>query len=164
MNYWHLHNIGRDEEYTMLLFDEDNEMVETLGDANDEEYIFLTEQMNWKQGLKLFAEKGEDAISKELKQVHDMEGFEPKHWYNLTSKQQSKALRYLMYLKEKRCGKIKARGIADGRKQRIYITKEEANSPTVSIAGLMLTCVIDAFEERDVATVDIRRISSNTTA
>ena len=71
----------------MLLFNEENEMVETLGDADDEEYIFLTEQMNWKQGLKLFAEKGEDAISKELKQVHDMEGFEPKHWYNLTSEQ-----------------------------------------------------------------------------
>jgi hypothetical protein len=31
------------------------------------------------------------------------------------------ALNYLMFLKRKRCGKIKARGCADGRPQREYI-------------------------------------------
>ncbi|KAG7339953.1 reverse transcriptase RNA-dependent DNA polymerase [Nitzschia inconspicua] len=60
-----------------------------------------------------------------------------------------------MFLKQKRCGKIKARGCADGRKQRLYKTKEETSSPTVSIEGLFLTCIIDVLEKRDVATVDI---------
>jgi len=36
---------------------------------------------------------------------------------NLTYDERKKALRYLMFLKEKRDGSIKARGCADGRPQ-----------------------------------------------
>ena len=39
------------------------------------------------------------------------------------TKKEKKALRYLMFLKEKRDGTIKARGCADGRPQRIYTGK-----------------------------------------
>jgi hypothetical protein len=60
-----------------------------------------------------------------------------------------------MYLKEKRDGRIKGRGCADGRPQRVYTTKAESSSPTTSLARLIMTCVIDAYEKRDVATVDI---------
>ena len=60
-----------------------------------------------------------------------------------------------MFLKKKRCGTIKGRGCADGRKQREYTTKEETSSPTVAIESLMLSCIIDAKEGRDVATADI---------
>ena len=51
------------------------------------EYTFLTEQMNWKKGLRMFHEKGEVAITKEVNQIHDMEGFQPKHWDELTRDQ-----------------------------------------------------------------------------
>ena len=119
------------------------------------EYVFLTEQMNWKKGLRMFNEKGEVAITKELKQIHDMEGFQPKHWNELTRDQWAKALRYLMYLKEKRDGLIKARGCADGRSQRLYTSKQDTAAPTVLQASLVISCVIDAFENRDVATLDI---------
>ena len=121
----------------------------------EDEYLFTTDQMNWKKGLKVFGEKGEDAIQKELQQIHDMEGFQPKHWYELTKEERADALKYLMYLKEKRDGRIKGRGCADGRKQRAYIHKAEASSPTATLQGIMLTCMIDAYERRDVATVDI---------
>jgi hypothetical protein len=91
------------------------------GDSNDviklAEYLFLTEQMGWRKGLKLFGEKGEEAVEDELQQIHDMEGFQPKHWYELTKEERTKALKYLMYLKEKRDGRIKSRGCADGRPQ-----------------------------------------------
>jgi hypothetical protein len=46
-------------------------------------------------------------------------------------------------------------GGADGRKQCVYINKEDASSPTESLTGLMRTCVIDANKGRDVAIVDI---------
>ena len=49
----------------------------------------------------------------------------------------------------------KGRGCADGRKQRAYTNKEEASSPTVAIESVLLSCVIDAMEGRDVATIDI---------
>jgi len=45
--------------------------------------------------------------------------------------------------------------VAGGSKQRGYILKEDASSPTVSNEAVMLTCVIDANENRDVAIVDI---------
>ena len=35
------------------------------------------------------------------------------------------------------------------------MTKEDTRSPTVSTVGLLLSCTIDAQEERDVATTDI---------
>ncbi len=52
-------------------------------------------------------------------------------------------------------GVLKAQTVAGGNKQHGYILKEDASSPTVSNEAVMLTCVIDADENRDVAIVDI---------
>ena len=111
--------------------------------------------MNWRKGLKIFKEKGETAVTKGLQQIHDMEGFQPKHWHKLNADERAKALKYLMYLKEKCNGDVKGRGCADGLSQRLYTNKQDTASPTASLARLIITCVIDAHEKRDVATVDI---------
>ncbi len=42
-----------------------------------------------------------------------------------------------------------------GNKQCNYITKEDVSSPTVTAEAVILTCVIDAQEVRDIAVVDI---------
>jgi len=60
-----------------------------------------------------------------------------------------------MFLKEKRDGTTKARTVAGGNKQRAYINKEDASSPTVATESVLLTCIIDAEEGRDVAVIDI---------
>ena len=60
-----------------------------------------------------------------------------------------------MFLKMKKSGKIKARGCADGRPQRKYISKDDTASPTVSTEALFLSVVIDAYEGRYVVTVDL---------
>ena len=60
-----------------------------------------------------------------------------------------------MFITKKRCGHIKARGCADGIKQRSYMTKEEIISPTVATESLMLSCTIYSREKRDVTTVNI---------
>ncbi|WP_447515084.1 hypothetical protein, partial [Clostridioides difficile] len=56
---------------------------------------------------------------------------------------------------KKRCGTIKGRTVAGGNKQRNYINKEDASSPTVSTQALLLSCIVDAYEARDVMTIDI---------
>jgi hypothetical protein len=61
-----------------------------------------------------------------------------------------------MFLKLKRDGKIKGRTIAGGNKQRDYISKEDAISPTVATESVLLSCIIDAEEHWDVALVDIQ--------
>jgi hypothetical protein len=60
-----------------------------------------------------------------------------------------------VFLKQKREGKIKGRTVAGGNKQRDYISKEYASSPTVTTESVLLPCIIDAEEERYVAVVDI---------
>jgi hypothetical protein len=37
----------------------------------------------------------------------------------------------------------------------MYTAKTESSSPTASLAGLIMTCVVDAYERQDVATLDI---------
>jgi hypothetical protein len=78
-----------------------------------------------------------------------MEPMDPK---SLSPADRKGALRYLMFLKEKRCGKIKGRGCADGRPQRDHMSKEDQ---TVATEALILSWLIDAIEKRDVATCDI---------
>jgi hypothetical protein len=114
------------------------------------EAITLT-QYNLKRGLKEFGNDGLIALGKEVKQLYTRKVSKP-----LTKDQKRAFLQYLMFLTEKRCGKIKARrGCADGRKKRETTNKEDASAPTVSIKAVMLSAIIDAMEERDVATVDI---------
>lgn len=52
-------------------------------------------------------------------------------------------------------GQVKGRGCADGRPQRQWTKKEDATSPTVSTESVMITSVIDAAEDREVAVVHI---------
>ena len=109
------------------------------------EQIVMT-QHSVTKGLKLFGDAGTDAVVKELKQLHERKVIEPVDCKAMTREDKQQALQYLMFLKEKRCGKIKGRGCADGRKQRLYMSKDETSSPTVSIESVMLSCVIDADE------------------
>ena len=103
------------------------------------------------RGLKLFGSEGISAVKVELQQLHDLKVMEAKP---LTT-QKCEALGYLMFLKRKCNGKIKARGCADGRPQRAYIPQEDARAPTVSTEAVFMTAVIDAMENRTVAVVDI---------
>jgi len=80
-------------------------------------------QVNIKEGLKAFGNKGDEAILKEIKQLHTRQALMPRSRNDLSYEERKKALRYLMFLKEKRDGTIKARGCADGRPQRIYTSK-----------------------------------------
>jgi hypothetical protein len=104
----------------------------------------------------VFGEAGATAVVTEMTQLHDHKCIDPQHVRLLTHEERQKALNYLMFLKKKRCGRIKDRGCADGCKQRLYKTKEDTSAPTAAIESLMLTSTIDdAKEHRDVATVDV---------
>ena len=95
------------------------------------------------------------AVEKEMRQLHDRGVMAPVHKKCSTPEQRKEALAYLMFLKQKRCGKVKGRGCMDGRKQRAFIAKEESTAPTVSTEAVFLTAVIDALEGREVAVLDV---------
>ena len=116
--------------------------------------VILT-QYSLKKGLKKFEGRAEEAVEKELNQFHDLRCFDPVDPSTLTRQDRVEALSSLMFLKEKRTGEIKARGCVNGSKQREYIKKEDATSPTVSLESLFIIASINAFENRKVATFDI---------
>jgi Reverse transcriptase (RNA-dependent DNA polymerase) len=118
------------------------------------EHTVMT-QYSVKKGLKVFGEAGVEAVLLELQQLHDRKVIRPVLPSSLSYQAKKASLAYLMFLKEKRTGQIKGRGCADGRPQRETTPKEEASSPTVAVESVLISCTMDAHEERDVAIVDI---------
>lgn len=107
------------------------------------------------EGLKRFGKVGDEAALNELKQLHQRDCFKPKYVEELSELQKKNALDTIVLIEEKRDGRVKGRAVADGRKQRGIVPKEEAASPTASLEAVILTCIIDAKEKRDVAITDI---------
>jgi hypothetical protein len=112
--------------------------------------VILAQQYSVNKGIQLFGEKAKDAISKELQQLHDYGTYTPIHAHELTREERKDALSSLMFLTEKRCGKIKSRACVNGSTQRDYIPKETTASPTVMNDSVMITSAIEAHEGRKV--------------
>jgi hypothetical protein len=112
-------------------------------------------QYSLKKGLKKFKEIGEEAVSKELLQLHMRDTFKPQSADELSTNQNKGALESLMFLKEKRDGTVKGRTCADRRKQRETAKPGAATSPTVSLESVLITSTIEAYEGREVTVVDI---------
>ena len=72
----------------------------------------------------------------------------------MTEEEKRRALRTINLIKEKRCSKIKGRIVADGSKQRLYITKAETASPIIGLEALFASFIIDAHERRAIQTFD----------
>ena len=90
-----------------------------------------------------------------MKQLHTRYTFIPLHRKDLTEEQRNTILESHLFLKEKIYRTPKFRTVACGNKQRDFISKEDASSPTVATESVLLTFIVDAEEHQYVATVDI---------
>ena len=150
-----LHNINLQDHKPRSydhLYDPDH-MLATFKEPMGE--LFMMEQMSLKKGLKHFGKNGADALVAEMRQLDYLDMIKPVDKKDLTCEQKCHALGYLMYLKQKWCGQIKARGCADGRKQQVYKSKDKTSSLTVTTKAVFLTAVINAQECQQVMTFDI---------
>jgi hypothetical protein len=75
--------------------------------------------------------------------------------HELTHAQKEHIIESHIFVEEKQDGKIKARKVVGGNKQQDYITKEDVSSPTVSVESAMLTCMINALKDQDIAVIVI---------
>ncbi len=96
-------------------------------------------------------------MTNELTQIHGMGMYTPMDPDKMTADQERQAMRSLMLITEKRDGRTKARGVADGSSQRrrLGYKKEDSVSPTVSTNEVFITGAIEAWEERIIASFDI---------
>ena len=124
--------------------------------ANKKQHISAT-NYSLKSGEKKFGDKAKEGAMKEMEQLHYRNTFVPVEANGLTRQERNNALESLIFLKEKKDGTIKGRACADGRKQRKQedYVKGDSTSPTVSLESVLITAVIDAKEDRDVAVIDI---------
>ena len=97
--------------------------------------------------------KGQVEAKYEMEQLHFRDNFKPKHYRDLYEYQKKSILESHMFLKEKRDGTIKGRTVAGGNKQNDFIYKEDSSSLTVSTNAVILSCIIDVEEKRDVAVI-----------
>ena len=70
------------------------------------EHMALT-QYSGKKGLKVFGEEGTQAFISKMKQLYSMDVIEPMEARTMTRVEKISSLEYLMFLKKKRCGRIK---------------------------------------------------------
>ena len=122
---------------------------------------FLSAQMSGKRGIKVFGERATAAFIKECTQL-DKGAFpgkpvvEPLYKHELSNEEKTMAMGAVCLIKEKRDGTVKARICANGSKQKKYLQPEESiTSPTSSNEGVLASFMIDAYEKRTVAVLDI---------
>ena len=100
-------------------------------------------QVSLKAALKLWGNDAKLAVEAEAKQLHWRKSFKPVHRKDLTVVQRNQILESHMFLTKKRDGLVKARKVADGNKQRDYIAKGDASSPTCATEsgiGIIVMC------------------------
>ena len=112
-------------------------------------------QMSTKTGIKKHGQAAVDALRKEFEQFRSMDVLEPLDAFKLTREQKAESLRALSVIEQKRNGLLKGRTVADGSSQKGKYPKEQTGSPTISNDALFMTILVDAHENRDVATADI---------
>ena len=120
--------------------------------------LLFTSQYGFNQGMKEFEQAGYNAtISKLSNNIIGMNVVDMLNKKRIASGVYFNVLSYLMLLKRKRIGAVKARGCANGRSQRKFILKDESSSPTVSTYVLFISCTMNATEGRQVVTCNIPR-------
>ena len=115
----------------------------------------FVETYSLKRAIRTFGDPAKEAAKSEMKQLHDRTAFAPIYVNELSQRERHRAMESLLFLVEKRDGRLKARNCANGSTQREFMGKEESTSPTVLTESILLTCIIDAKEGCDVMTGDI---------
>jgi len=89
------------------------------------------------------------------KALEDLGVFRAKSEKELTREQKGEALRAINLITKKRDGRIKGRTVADGSVQKDLYEKSQTASPTISTDALLISLIVDAHEQRDVAVADV---------
>ncbi len=109
---------------------------------------YLMMQYNLKPGLCKFGTSRKDTAISKMMQLHVMDMWTAMDPSKLMREDRMKALSSLLFLKEKHTGKVNGRACSNEVRQRAYIPKEEAASPTMSTESIFITAMITANKKR----------------
>ena len=112
-------------------------------------------QLSLKAALREWGSDAKNAAFSEAKQLHWRNSFKPVHRRELTADQRKQILESHMFVVKKKDGTVKAHEVAGGNKQQDFVSKEDASSPTAATESVLLSCAVDAKENRETAVLDI---------
>jgi hypothetical protein len=115
----------------------------------------FVQQYMLQKGLKVFGNKGHEALMKEIDQLHKRICFAPFKVKEMKPSKRKKAQMALMFLTEKRDKSVKGRMVYNGKPTREWLSWEDAASPTAALESTLNTGVIKVKEGRDVLTCNI---------
>jgi hypothetical protein len=79
-----------------------------------------------------FGMEGRAAAKGEMQQLYDRQCLKPVSYKSLSGTERKRALESLIFLTEKKDGRIKARFCANGNPQRQWMDRDEVSSPTLT--------------------------------
>jgi hypothetical protein len=141
-----------DEEATLIA----RCMMQIRDKFDTQKGLQFIQQYYLNKGLKIFGDEGRAAVDKELHQLLKRECFAPVDVSELSQLQIKRAQEAMMLLAEKlftqeKKGRLVFRG--DGTRE--WLSREDTASPTASLEGIELTCTVDAYERRDMMSMDV---------
>ena len=108
------------------------------------------------KGLKIFGDRGVAGVDKEVRQLLRRKCFRPEYVSKLSQKQLAQSQEAMMLLAENDFTKeVKGRLVYRGDGTREWLSREDTASPTASLEGIELTVTVDAYEQRDVISMDV---------
>jgi hypothetical protein len=90
-----------------------------------------------------------------MRQLHERAVFKPFQVDDMPQIERKRAMENLIFLIEKRDGRVKARTCANGSTQCTYMECDDAASPTAMTESILITATIDAKQKHDVMTTNI---------
>jgi len=108
-----------------------------------------------KKAIKIYGEKGKVAAKEEIGQLYKRTYFTPIHIEDLTPEERRHAMEALMFVTEKKDGRMKGRMVCNGKPTREWLSRDDNAGPTASQESIVVTSTIDAKENRDVMSCDI---------
>ncbi len=117
-------------------------------------FAFL-QQLSMKVALKQWGSEAEMAGQKKASQLHQRDTFVPKLWTDLSADEKSKILESCMFIVRKQSRETKARLVGSRNEQCDYLSKKDSSSPIAATESVLLTSIVGAAENRDIAIVDI---------
>ena len=96
--------------------------------------VIMEQQHGLKKGIQIFGDKANVIVQKELKQIHELDTYEPMIASNMSWEEKKKTVESLLFITEKGNGDSKERKVADRSKQCTYdgYEKSDSSSPTVT--------------------------------
>jgi hypothetical protein len=110
----------------------------------------FAQQYILQKGLKVFGNKGHEALKKEIDQLHRRICFAPLKVKEMKPSERKKAQMALMFLTIKWDRSVKGRMVYNGKPTREWLSRKDVASPTAVLESIMITVVIKAIEERDI--------------